>query len=195
MVGDLRRRRGRRARRRVLEAADHPQRRRLAAARGAEQREEVAALDRERELVDGGHLAEALGDILEMDVGLAALQRLERGAVVAGCLGRRRRRSRSSAHVLAEPRSLLPAMRHLRADSEMLVDPDGTGLELAGGALRAEHVVSPGRGREPVAGVRDDLQRLRRTRDDELARRRRSGRRRSKASFRRSSKDVIHGDR
>ena len=39
---------------RLLEARDHPQRRRLAAPRRPEQREELAALDREVEVVDRG---------------------------------------------------------------------------------------------------------------------------------------------
>ena len=46
---------------RVLEARHHAQRRRLAAARRAEQREERAGRDREVEVVDRGHRAEALG--------------------------------------------------------------------------------------------------------------------------------------
>ncbi len=114
---------------RVLEAADHPQRRRLAAARRAEQRVEGAALDRERELVDGGHLAEALGDALEVDVGLAALERLEGApsppgffagvaaasliAIPAGFVGEHSVTAvvllqRIHAHVLAEPDPFTP---------------------------------------------------------------------------------------
>ena len=61
---------------RVLEAADHAQRRGLAAPGRAEHREERAALDREREAVDRRHLPEALGDVLEMDVGGCAPWRL-----------------------------------------------------------------------------------------------------------------------
>ncbi len=53
---------------RVLEPADHPQRRRLAAARRAEQREERALRDLEVERVDGDHVAEALGHAVERDV-------------------------------------------------------------------------------------------------------------------------------
>ena len=88
--------------RRVLEAADHPQRRRLAAARRAEHRVERAALDRERELVDRGHLAEALGDLLEVDVRLGAAERRE-GVV----LGRRggRRGGLAHAETVPAPRS------------------------------------------------------------------------------------------
>src|SRR5439155_1706915 len=54
---------------RLLEAADHAQRRRLAAAGGAEEREEAAALDLERDVVDGGDVVELLGDAVEPDVG------------------------------------------------------------------------------------------------------------------------------
>ena len=54
---------------RLLEAGDHPQRRRLAAAARAEQREELALADREAELVDGGEVAEALGDLAQLDAG------------------------------------------------------------------------------------------------------------------------------
>ena len=54
---------------RLLEAADHAQRRRLAAARRAEQREEAAVLDLEREVVDGDHAVELLRDAFQADVG------------------------------------------------------------------------------------------------------------------------------
>src|SRR5262249_9176729 len=60
---------------RLLEAADHPQRRRLAAARGAEQGEEAAALDLKRAVVDGKALVEALGDSIQPDVGRPDLSR------------------------------------------------------------------------------------------------------------------------
>ena len=53
---------------RLLEAADHSQRRRLAATGGPEHREEAAAVDLERDLVDGDHVVEALGDPVEADV-------------------------------------------------------------------------------------------------------------------------------
>ena len=49
-----------RSRARLLEAADHAERRRLAAARRAEQRVELAALDLEREVVDGDDIVELL---------------------------------------------------------------------------------------------------------------------------------------
>ena len=45
----------------------HPQRRRLAAAARAEQREELAAAELEVEPADGGEVAEALGDALKLD--------------------------------------------------------------------------------------------------------------------------------
>ena len=54
--------------RRVLEAADHPEGRRLAAAGRAEQREERAPWDLERDAVDRPRLAELLDDFLEPDV-------------------------------------------------------------------------------------------------------------------------------
>jgi hypothetical protein len=55
---------------RLLEAADHPQRGRLAAAGRAEQRVEGAALDLQVEPRDGDRVAELLDDPLEADVGL-----------------------------------------------------------------------------------------------------------------------------
>ena len=62
---------------RLLEAADHPQGRRLAAAGGAEQREELPRLDRERDVVDGGDVVEALRDAFEPDVRrLSGMRRL-----------------------------------------------------------------------------------------------------------------------
>ena len=49
-----------------VEPGDHAQRRGLAAARRAEQGEELAVADGEVEAVDGGHLAEALGDAVDL---------------------------------------------------------------------------------------------------------------------------------
>jgi hypothetical protein len=54
----------------LLEAADHPQRRRLAAARRPEKREELAPLDREGEVVDGREVTELLGDPVQSNVNL-----------------------------------------------------------------------------------------------------------------------------
>ena len=53
--------------RRGLEAGDHAQGRGLAAARGAEEREELARGDREAGVVDRHELAEALGDVVDLD--------------------------------------------------------------------------------------------------------------------------------
>jgi hypothetical protein len=55
----------------LLEAADHAQRRRLAAAGGAEQREERARGDLQRHSVDGNDVVETLHDALQTDVDLA----------------------------------------------------------------------------------------------------------------------------
>src|SRR6185295_4232874 len=52
---------------RLLETGDHPQRRRLAAARWAEQRIERATRDREIHRIDGGDRAEALGHADDLD--------------------------------------------------------------------------------------------------------------------------------
>ena len=76
---------------RLLEAADHPQRRRLAAAGRAEQGEEAAAVDLERELVDGDHVVEALRD------------RSRRTSTVIGVAGASSRRSMCSRRPLAHP--------------------------------------------------------------------------------------------
>ena len=54
---------------RLLEAGDHPQRRRLAAARRPEHREELALGDVEVDAPNGGEVAEALGDGAEGDAG------------------------------------------------------------------------------------------------------------------------------
>jgi hypothetical protein len=54
---------------RLLEARHHAQRRRLAAAAGAEQGEELARRQLEAQLVDGDDLAEALGDRIQLDAG------------------------------------------------------------------------------------------------------------------------------
>ncbi len=53
---------------RLLEAADHPQRRRLPAAGRPEHREEGAPRDLDRDPVDGDHVVEPLDDLFEPDV-------------------------------------------------------------------------------------------------------------------------------
>ena len=53
---------------RIDEARDHPQRRRLAAARGAEQRDELALLQRQVDVVDHRDRAVALGQTLEVQL-------------------------------------------------------------------------------------------------------------------------------
>src|SRR5215210_400905 len=53
----------------LLEAADHAQRRRLAAAGRAEQGEEAAALHLQAQVVDRDDVVEPLGDVDEPDVG------------------------------------------------------------------------------------------------------------------------------
>src|SRR5206468_11326513 len=50
-------------------ARDQPQRRRLAAARGSEERDQLARLDVQREALDGGDVAVALGQRLDHDAG------------------------------------------------------------------------------------------------------------------------------
>ena len=60
---------------RLLEAADHAQRRRLAAARRAEQREEASVLHLEREGVDGDDAVELLRDAFQADVGTVTRRR------------------------------------------------------------------------------------------------------------------------
>jgi hypothetical protein len=52
-----------------LEPGQHAQERGLAAARGAEEREELALLDREAHVVNGQHVAEPLGDVADLDDG------------------------------------------------------------------------------------------------------------------------------
>ena len=55
---------------RLLEAGDHPQQRRLAAARRPDEHEELAAADGQRDVVDGDHSAgEDLADVVEDDLG------------------------------------------------------------------------------------------------------------------------------
>src|SRR5262249_17191156 len=55
---------------RLLEAGDHTHQRRLAAARRPEQREELALVDGERQVIDGGEIAKALADAAEFNEGL-----------------------------------------------------------------------------------------------------------------------------
>jgi hypothetical protein len=63
---------------RLLEPGDHPQRRRLAATRRAEQREELATLDLERQVVDRHEIAEPLRDALQPDVDVGDVRGLPR---------------------------------------------------------------------------------------------------------------------
>src|SRR5262249_35091200 len=53
----------------VVEPGEHPERRRLPAARGTDEHEELAVGDVDGELVDGGRVSEALGDVVERDRG------------------------------------------------------------------------------------------------------------------------------
>ena len=53
-----------------LEARQHAQQRGLAAARSAQQREELALVDVQRDIVDRREIAEFLGDVLNLDIGL-----------------------------------------------------------------------------------------------------------------------------
>ena len=70
---------------RVLEPGDHPQRGGLAAARRAEQHEELPVVDLEREVVDGDDVAEALRHVFEHDPGHEReLERRARTAVTDG---------------------------------------------------------------------------------------------------------------
>src|SRR2546423_856428 len=55
---------------RLFEAGDHPEERRLAAARRADQYEELAAADGQGHVVDGRHVAgEDFADVVENDLG------------------------------------------------------------------------------------------------------------------------------
>ena len=79
-----------RARRRPLESGDHPQCGGLAAATGAEQREELAVPDRQIEVVDHGVLAELLAHADDFDGSrgqwllLGGMQRVEVEVDVTG---------------------------------------------------------------------------------------------------------------
>ena len=50
-----------------IEAGDHAQERRLAAARWPQQGEEFACLDGDADLIDRGKVAETAGDILDLE--------------------------------------------------------------------------------------------------------------------------------
>src|SRR5581483_1768291 len=62
--------------RRLLETADHPQRRRLAASGRTEERREAAVLDVERERVDGHDVVEPFRQVDEPDVDVCRARRL-----------------------------------------------------------------------------------------------------------------------
>src|SRR5207247_1515879 len=67
----------------VHEAEDHAERGRLASAVGAEQAEDGGRRHLEREVVDGGYVAEALGEVLDGDRG----NRVRRGGSGRGGTG------------------------------------------------------------------------------------------------------------
>src|SRR5690606_26945692 len=91
------------ARGRLVEAGEHPEQGGLAAAGSAEKREEFLLVDRQREIVDGGKVAEALGDVLEGDEGRRgwvvpggelppdAAERFHEGSLPAGSCARSRK--------------------------------------------------------------------------------------------------------
>ena len=64
-----------RARGRRLETGQHAQQRRLAAAGAAQQAEDLARVDVQRDVVDGDEVAEFLGDVLDANVGRRIGQR------------------------------------------------------------------------------------------------------------------------
>ena len=68
----------------LLEAGDAAQRRGLAAARGAEQADELSLLDLERDAVDGGEVAVALPDAAQLEIELRPCHHLERMSQVSG---------------------------------------------------------------------------------------------------------------
>ncbi len=69
---------------RRLEAGDHPERRRLAAAARAEQREELSVSDRDVDVAHRFRLAEALADPFEGDGDVAVFARHRRWSLVLG---------------------------------------------------------------------------------------------------------------
>ena len=73
---------------RLLEAADHPQRRRLAAARRAEHREERAARDLDRDPVDRDRVVEPLDDVLETNVRCGTVRCAAHASFTQTCLMR-----------------------------------------------------------------------------------------------------------
>ena len=58
---------------RLDQPVDHAQQRRLAAPGAADQREQLAGRDRERDVVHGSNVAEATGQVSNLDHGFATL--------------------------------------------------------------------------------------------------------------------------
>ena len=101
------------AARRLLEAADHAQRGRLAAARGAEEREELPAADLEVDAVDGDDITEALRDVDEPDLDLGGTG-----------IGSRHWRSAPPPQPHGGPPRRLPAARRGRLHRMTATAPD-----------------------------------------------------------------------
>ena len=92
-----------------LEAGQHPQQRGLAAAGRPQQREELALVDVDADIVDRVDVAELLGDVLDLDerLGARVLPGLDPRALVAAAPGRGGRRRAAvlqlRAHLACRP--------------------------------------------------------------------------------------------
>ena len=84
------------------EAGDHPQQRRLAAARRAEDRKETAVRDVERQRVDGRRRAVALADAVDFEI-LGASGYRERDAIAGDAATRAARRAELTVSRLSSP--------------------------------------------------------------------------------------------
>src|SRR6185437_16170559 len=91
----------------LFEAGDQPQDGRLAAAGGAKQRDQRAALDGEADRVECGHVAEALADRAEFDGRRGHVRASAMSASTAGAAARRpMRRSPTSSWISSRTDSM-----------------------------------------------------------------------------------------
>ena len=137
---------------RRLEAGEHPQQRGLAAARRAQQGEELALVDVEADIVDGVDVAELLGDVLDLDERLGA--RVLPGLDAVALVGARPRRDGGRFRASARSACSSPPLARLRSAAGHQLGP-----QPGQGALRLlveggdGEQVRPDLGRREQAGV------------------------------------------
>ena len=141
----------------LLEARDHAQRGGLAAARGAEERVERAAGHRQAHGIDGGDVAEPLGDVHDVDVRrLPAPPRRGDGPSRRGRIGRRRQAQIARPSTRGDRRCASPS-RPVRgwyeAPRQASTRIPRSGAKFARSSGRGSEIRAAGEGRHRIRGA------------------------------------------